>query len=195
MLIFAVDASARLWRRGSPRRAVIVGGSLVFFIIASGIHSGLIERGMVRSPYLISWFYLAILIAMGHELTKDVFAATRLDHELRETTERMNLAASAANMGLWLWDIPRDDIWITEKGRELFGFTQSERINFDRFLQTVQEEDRAGMQRLVGDSLEHGGNFESEYRISRKDGSTNWVAGYGRVELRRARRSQPLSAV
>ncbi len=65
MLIFAVDASVRLWRRGNRRRAVIVGGSLIFFILAAGVHCALIERGLIRSPYWISWFYLAILIAMS----------------------------------------------------------------------------------------------------------------------------------
>ena len=30
---------------------------------------------------------------------------------------------------------------------------------------------------------EHGGEHESEYRITRPDGSTRWIAGHGSVEL------------
>ena len=46
----------------------------------------------------------------------------------------MGLAANAAELAMWMWDIPRDEIWTTDKGRALFGFAKSERINFSRFL-------------------------------------------------------------
>src|SRR5205085_4983885 len=40
------------------------------------------------------------------------------------------------------------------------------------------------IQQLVQHTLEHGGGeYESEYRITRPDGSTRWIAGYGGVEL------------
>jgi PAS domain S-box-containing protein len=41
------------------------------------------------------------------------------------------------------------------------------------------------MKQTVQDMLEHGGGgeHESEYRITRPDGSTRWIAGYGGVEL------------
>jgi PAS domain S-box-containing protein len=39
------------------------------------------------------------------------------------------------------------------------------------------------MKQLVQQMFEHGGEYESEYRITRPDGSTCWIAGYGRLEL------------
>ena len=39
------------------------------------------------------------------------------------------------------------------------------------------------MTQLVQHMLEHGGEYESEYRITRPDGSTRWIAGHGSVEL------------
>src|SRR5437762_5422071 len=41
------------------------------------------------------------------------------------------------------------------------------------------------MKQTVQEMLEHGGGgeHESEYRITRPDGSTRWIAGYGGVEL------------
>src|SRR5438876_7177625 len=40
------------------------------------------------------------------------------------------------------------------------------------------------MKQRVQDMLEHGvGDYETEYRITRPDGSTRWIAGYGGVEL------------
>ena len=96
----------------------------------------------------------------------------------------MNLATSAANLGLWLWNIRDDKLWVTEKWRTLFGFTESEPVNFGRLLEVVHPEDRERMQLVVQHMSEHGGSdHESEYRITRPDGSTRWIAGYGSVEL------------
>src|SRR5437667_7924519 len=98
----------------------------------------------------------------------------------------MSLAANTANLGLWLWNIRDDKLWVTEKWRALFGFTESEPVNFDRVLQVVHPEDRERMKQTVQDMLEDGGGggeHEGEYRIPRPDGSTRWIAGYGSVEL------------
>jgi two-component system, LuxR family, sensor kinase FixL len=73
---------------------------------------------------------------------------------------------------------------VTEKWRRLFGFAESEPVNFGRWLQLVHPEDRERMKQIVQDILEHGGGErESEYRITRPDGSTRWISGYGGVEL------------
>ena len=49
----------------------------------------------------------------------------------------MSLAADAANLGLWVWNIPGgEERWVTEKVEEqLFGFAESEPRTFDRFLE------------------------------------------------------------
>jgi len=65
----------------------------------------------------------------------------------------------------------------------LFGFAESGPVNFDRLLEVVHPEDRERMKQLVQQMFEHGGEYESEYRITRPDGSTCWIAGYGRLEL------------
>lgn len=48
------------------RRAVVVGGSVTLFFLLGGVHTGLVETGFVRTPYLISWACLCVLVAMGH---------------------------------------------------------------------------------------------------------------------------------
>jgi integral membrane sensor domain MASE1 len=34
------------------------------------------------------------------------------EEALRESEERVTLAASAGKLGLWIWDVPRDEIWV-----------------------------------------------------------------------------------
>jgi len=108
----------------------------------------------------------------------------RAEEALRQSEARTNLAANAANLGLWLWNIRDDELWATEKWRRLFGFAESEPLDIGQWLQVVHPADRERMKQRVQHVLEHGGGeHESEYRITRPDGSTRWIAGYGGVEL------------
>jgi two-component system sensor kinase FixL len=191
LLVFFVDATITVWRRGERRRALVVGGSTICFITLSLGQSVLVIWGIVESPFFISFPYLGIIAAMGYELSYDFLRAAKLAQQfqaseaaLHESEARINLAANAANLGLWLWNIRDDKLWVTAKWRKLFGFADSEPLTFDRLLQVVHPEDRERIQHNVQQMLEHGGGEnESEYRITRPDGSTLWIAGYGGVEL------------
>src|SRR3989475_2388720 len=131
---------------------------------------------------LQSWTAVLTITAMA--LSAGMAERGRAEKALRESEARMSLAANAANLGLWLWNIRDDKLWVTEKWRALFGFTESEPVNFGQLLQVVHPEDRERMKQRVQHMLEHGGgDNESEYRITRPDGSTRWIAGYGGVEL------------
>jgi PAS domain S-box-containing protein len=153
--------------------------------------SALVIWGIVESPFFISFPYLGIIAAMGYELSYDFLRAAKLAQQfeaseaaLRESEAHVNLVTNAANLGLWLWNIRDDELWVTAKWRKLFGFAESEPLKFGRLLQVVHPEDRERIQQLVQHMLEHGGGeYESEYRITRPDGSTRWIAGYGGVEL------------
>jgi two-component system, LuxR family, sensor kinase FixL len=86
LLLFVVDASITLWRRGhrsERRRAVGVGGSMTFFILVAAGHSALVEAGLIQSPYLISLSFLPIVAAMGYQLGADVVRAARLARQLQ----------------------------------------------------------------------------------------------------------------
>src|SRR5213596_2282786 len=131
---------------------------------------------------LQSWTTVLTITAMA--LSAGMAERGRAEEALRESEARIKLAADGANFGLWLWNIRDDELWVTEKWRKLFGFAESEPVNFGQLLQVVHPEDRERMKQRVQDMLEHGvGDYETEYRITRPDGSTCWIAGYGGVEL------------
>jgi two-component system, LuxR family, sensor kinase FixL len=81
----------------------------------------------MQPPYLISFSFLAIVVAMGYELGLEVGRAAQLSDDLRATEQRMALATDAAHLGIWVRDVVRNEIWATDKWRELFGFENSER--------------------------------------------------------------------
>src|SRR5437867_3554961 len=131
---------------------------------------------------LQSWTAVLTITAMA--LSAGVAERGRADEALRESEARMSIAANAANLGLWLWNIRDDKLLVTEQWRRLFGFAESEPVSFDRVLQVVHPEDRERTKQLVQQMFEGGGGeYENEYRITRPDGSIRWMAGYGSVEL------------
>src|SRR5207249_7606062 len=130
---------------------------------------------------LQSWTAVLTITAMA--LSAGMAERGRAEKALRESEARINLAANAANLGLWLWNIRDDELWVTEQWRKLFGFAESEPVNFDRLLQVVHPEDRERIKQRVQQMIEHGGEGESEYRITQPNGSVRWIAGYGGVEL------------
>ena len=189
LLVFFVDATITVWRRGDRKRALVLGGSMIFGAILAW-HVPLVIWGIIDVPFFLSFAYSGIVAAMGYELSYDLLHAAQLarqlqasEAELRETQDRMELAANAAELGMWMWDIVRDEVWITDKGRALFGFAPLEKIDFNRFRNRVHPEDRESVLRAVEKSLRTGAEYESEYRAVLPDGQVRWIAGRGQVEF------------
>jgi len=182
LIVFVGDASVRLWRRGGRRRAAVVGGAVVFFLIAAGGHSALVETGIVETPYLISWCYLAILLAMASELNADVLAAAQLSRKLKESESRMRLASAAASLGMWTWDNARDSVWATNQTRSFFGFSSTEPLSLARVLSASHEEDRGRVEHAIREAVAGNAELELEHRVVGPDGVIRWVALRGHAE-------------
>jgi PAS domain S-box-containing protein len=189
LLIFFVDATIIVWRRGERRRALFVGGSMIFGAILAW-HVPLVIWGIIEVPFFLCFTYSGIIAAMGYELSNDMAQAADVarqlqasEVDLRETKQRMELAASAADLGMWMWDIARNEIWMTDKGRALFGFAASEKLDFDRFRSVLHPEDRQLVLQAVENTLRTGAEYEAEYRVILPDGRLRWIAGRGHVEF------------
>ena len=91
----------------------------------------------------------------------------RSKEALRESKDQMGLAAEAANAAMWVWDVSGDDVWMTERGRSLFGFKPDARIDFAATIDRVHPEDRAAREGAIRRALETRGEYEMEYRVQR----------------------------
>lgn len=105
------------------------------------------------------------------------------EEELRESEQRMSLAARAAGLGSWLWDLRSNTIAVSERAASVLGVEEGEHIGFERFLSMVHPEDRrsarAAMERLRVDRVE----FDHEMRLLRSDGAIRWIESRGRAEF------------
>src|SRR5437870_10075552 len=190
LVIFVTDATIAVWRRGDRRQALVVGGSIVLFVVGATAQAMAITWGIISMPMTVSLFYQGIVAAMAYELSYDVLRAARItqrlqasEAELRETHQRMDLATSAAGLGIWVWDIVRDEIWISEKGRALFGVAPSEKLDIDRFRNAIHPDDRDSLRQAVQNSLNTGMEYEAEHRVLLPNGQVRWLDERGSVEF------------
>jgi PAS domain S-box-containing protein len=193
LLLFLVHAAIVVWRRGrgaQDRRATLVIGSFALAVVLAAGHSALVQAGLVQSPYLISLPFLLIVMAMAYKLSADVVKVVELsaqlrasEAELRRNKQRVDTASAAARTGIWEWDIGRNELWVTEQGRALFGFTAGERLDLNRFLDKLHPDDREPVRRAVNRSLHDGGAYEREFRIVPAPGEVRWVSTRGTVDV------------
>jgi two-component system sensor kinase FixL len=184
-IVYVIDASLRLWQNGSPvrrRHAVLVGGSIVFFIFVAAGHAGLAAAGITRTPLLVCFPFFALILVIGYDMSREVRRAARVSTDLEKSERRLSLAASAAGLALWEWHVGTDRIWVSENGRGIYGVAEQEEVHFSHFLATVHEDDRSAVEVAVRGSISAKIPFAAEYRIVIPDGGVRWIAAVGRVE-------------
>jgi PAS domain S-box-containing protein len=185
-VVFVVDAALTVWRRGDRRQALVVGGSIVFFASMGTGQAIVALWGIVPMPITASVLYLCIVVAMGFELSHDVLRTAELSDELREREQQISLASEAANLGIWLRDLVRNEIWATDHWRTLFGFAQAERLELEQILQRLHPDDRQAIHHATARAIATDRSYETEYRVILPDGKLRWIASRGRVELNNA---------
>jgi two-component system sensor kinase FixL len=181
LLIYVVDAAVRAWKAGDRHRPLVIGGTIFGAVLVSMVNSQLMVHGLLPGAF-IGFVFLLIVIAMGWELSLNLIRAGELARSLRESQQRVDLVARAADLGLWEWDIERDEVWANEGARAPVGLGVSERVTLDRYLQQIEPDDREAAREAMSRALRAGNELRAEYRIAGPDGGTRWIAAQGKVE-------------
>jgi two-component system sensor kinase FixL len=190
LIIFFIDATITAWRRGNRQRALVVGGSLIFFAALGVGQVVLVVWGIIHAPFFACFPYLGLVAAMAYELSDDMLRAAQLTRKLqvseaalRDTEQRMELAATAAEVVMWTWDIPRDEVWLSDQDRARFGFSLDEKLTAERIRCVVYPEDRELVRELVKNTLKSNEETEGEYRVVLSDGRVRWIMRRARIEF------------
>ena len=194
LLAFCVDAAITVWRRGDRRRALLVGGSMIFGAILAW-HVPLVIWGIIDVPFFLGFTYTGIVAAMGYELSSDMARAACLTRELEISEKRFNLAADSANLGMWEWDLEKDEIWVTPTRRAQLGFSASGKITFEELISRWHADDREKVRQAVNEAIQTGKDYQAEFRLVRADGSVSWVCARGRVHLDEQRKPKRLTGI
>jgi PAS domain S-box-containing protein len=104
----------------------------------------------------------------------------RVENSLRQSEERMSLVAEGASLGMEMWDVDRDEVWMTEKGRALFGFERDTRLDYAAIAARVHPDDRVARDASIKRAIATQGEYSTEYRIVLPNGAFRWIGARGR---------------
>jgi two-component system, LuxR family, sensor kinase FixL len=181
--IFVVDAALSVWRRGQRQRAVTLGGSIIFFVVAGSVNAMLTLWQILDQPVVASLLYMGVILSMAYELSYDSARAAQVGQDLQESEHQLELTAEAAQLGIWIRDLETNEIRATKKWRLLFGFSSSERLNFSLMLQRLHPDDRDDFGLAISKAIEEANSYEREYRVVLPGGQLRWISSHGQVEL------------
>jgi PAS fold len=93
----------------------------------------------------------------------------RAHDRLRTSEEEMSLAAIAAKLRFWVWDIPRDEVRASASDWSSGNLHSAHPVHCDQFIDVVHPDDRASLRQAVRGALEGDGRYEAEYRVMAPD--------------------------
>jgi two-component system, LuxR family, sensor kinase FixL len=195
-ILFIAQATVQLWRRGDPesrRKAALVGGSFLFLGLVGASVAQLRHEGIIDFPYLRAWVVFAGLLALGYELSSDVFRATELARQVhvteadaREQAERLRLALTGARLALWDWDLRAGTVYLSDRWQEMVGgFPQPIVITFRALATLVHPDDFPELRRRLREVLKgRSPEYEVEHRVRTMSGNWIWIHSRGEVVAR-----------
>ncbi|GLV60798.1 hypothetical protein KDH_76170 [Dictyobacter sp. S3.2.2.5] len=95
--------------------------------------------------------------------------------------EHYRLAMESSGVGLWDWDLVRNQLTWSAECKALFGLTPSAQVSYPSFLHLLHPEDRDAVNQAVAQTLEQQTEFNMNFRTIRpQDGSVHWMTSRGR---------------
>lgn len=193
LFLFLMDALTGSWRKGIPdnrSRALVVGGSTAFFVLLAAGMAALTQHRIIELPYIVSFPFAAILVAMAFELGLDLFRAGQVaqklqlsEASLQESEARFRTMADAAPVLIWMSGPDKlcnffNKAWLDFTGRPMeqeVGEGWTEGVHLDDFEKCLKTYVTAFDARKP---------FVMQYRLRRHDGeyrhlTDNGVPRYG----------------
>ncbi|HWW21798.1 MAG TPA: PAS domain-containing protein [Steroidobacteraceae bacterium] len=118
------------------------------------------------------------ILSEGRDVTDIVTAQAAV----RNMEDRLAIAASTANLGLWDVDLRTGEGWHNDYCWTMLGYEPHEvATGIQQWLSMIHPDDLAQTILLMQDQRDTGGDFRAEYRMRAKDGSWRWIHCFGRT--------------
>ena len=132
------------------------------------------------------WLYIVVTAVLIFHLTLKGFRELAYTQEdLSASEERYQMAAKAAGIGTWEWDIPTGDMNVNAEFLDSIGYDRSSFAPFlDNWKALIHPDDKGRVLQAIEDHLEgKTDNFSSRYRLLDKKGDWRWIQNRGQVFL------------
>jgi PAS domain S-box-containing protein len=112
----------------------------------------------------------------------DITERKRAEAALRLSSERLELATRVASIGIWDWDIPKNELVWDESMYQLYGIRRGDFGGaYDAWIQTLHPEDKEYTDGEIQAALRGEREYAPEFRIIRPDGSIRYIKADSRT--------------
>jgi len=108
-------------------------------------------------------------------VVRDISERKRAQEELRESEERLRLAAEAGNMFAYSWDAATDEIVRSGESAKILGIDNGTAMTGQAVLARVHPDDRDRLKAAMEDLRPDQPHLQVRYRMTRPGGSEIWV--------------------
>ncbi len=105
----------------------------------------------------------------------------RTEAALRDSEERLRLAADAAGVGVWSWTPGTSSVGVGARWRHLFGVAPDAEVTFETWRDALHPGDRDRAVRELNAASDAHRDFDVEDRVVQPDGSVRWIVDRGRA--------------
>ncbi|MES2149146.1 MAG: ATP-binding protein [Pseudomonadota bacterium] len=145
-----------------------------------GLYAGSVKAGGVGGPGPGKGFLVGEIHALSESIREMVALLDSRYLALRESEQRLAMAARAANIGIWDWDVVSGRLVWDEAMHRLFGVApEAFTGDYQAWAATVLPEDLAGATAAVNAALRGEAEYRYEFRIVWPDGSLRHIAAEG----------------
>jgi PAS domain S-box-containing protein len=111
----------------------------------------------------------------------NALARKRSERALRQSEERLAMAAESAGLGLWSLDLATRRLWGTSRLMRRLGLAEGSSVPLDRVLDRIHPDDRETVLRTIEHVVRGRRPGRCEFRVVGPDGRERWFASRGRV--------------
>jgi PAS domain S-box-containing protein len=183
---FTTELQMALWRDSALKRGYRSGIALplkdehanvfgVLLIYAAEINAITVEEIRLMGE-------LADDLAFGIITLRTRTERKRAAEDLRKMNERFSLAAHAARLGVWDWDIQRNELVWDDGMYALYGIKRDDFTGaYEAWLKGVHPDDRARTDEMSQLALSGEREYDTEFRVVWPDGNIHYLKAYGQV--------------
>jgi PAS domain S-box-containing protein len=170
-----------------PDDLVVTHGHVTRLLAGEVDHYSL-EKRYLRGDGTVVWSLttVALLRSPTGEPTEfvgvieDVSLRREVEDRFRESSQRLQLALSAGELGDWSWDARTDTITLGPRASDVFGLPRGEAITWTALRELLHEQDRERARLAVEAALRDHTDYSLQHRIRRTSGEEAWVDAKGR---------------
>jgi len=178
------DPKFEPWRDEARKRGYA--SSLVLPLVTDGPVLGAITI-YSREPDPFSEDEVTLLAELAANLSFGVSALRlraaheRIEEALKQSEERLRVAAAAGEIGIWNWNPQTNEVVVSANWKRVFGVPEDVNVTFDIWCNALHPEDRERTVNALLCAKEGHKEYDVEYRVLWPHGELRWVVDRGRA--------------